>query len=126
MLTDLKIFGKLHPLISTVTPKATPNSYDIIERPFNWLPVHVKYSAQVTSDHEKIEYIISGLPSLSPQLSYVLKSVETKKVAVIFTLTITGLPIAKNILMAKMISAQDQLMLVFNEALANPDQFGLA
>jgi len=116
---DLKSFGNYHPLIKSVEfaddRKQGFEKYKIKEQPFNLIPIKIQYLASVHLREDLIEYKIHGIPFLYPRIEYQLFYREEAVTRLNFTLIIEGMPIVKNILMNKMIKAQNILIEAINE-----------
>ncbi len=121
ILTDLVYYGKLHPLIQSVTKIKNESidckAYRIKERPYSWIPINIFYSAQVKSSENKVEYLISGIPFTKAKINYQLNQINTEETEVIFSLELNSKLIGKRILFNKMIDAQNRLMESINKEL---------
>ena len=114
-LSNLELFGKLHPLIKEVKKMTKDNiggslSYRIIERPYHWFPINIQYSAKVTASENEVVYEISEIPFTKANIRYELKEIKENLTEIKFNLQIDSKLIGKGILMNKMISAQDKVM----------------
>jgi len=116
---DLKSFGHYHPLIKTVElvddAEHGASKYIIKEQPFDLISIKIKYSATVHLHKNTIEYKISGIPFLYPNITFQLNQEDEDTTRVSYNLIIKGIPIVKNILMNKMVTAQNELINSINK-----------
>ena len=116
ILSDLESYSRFHPLIQAAHPinnnDKINKSYNIIERPFLWLPIKVKYKAKVMSSDHTIIYKITGLPLTTATIKYQLQQQVGEPTIIDFHLSIDSKLLGKKILGYKMMKAQDELMAV--------------
>lgn len=116
---DLNYFGKFHPLIKKVDQKGFSSNecseYKVKEKPFNWLPINIYYSAKVFHFDNIVEYEVVGIPFTKMNIKYVFNKISDNEVHIEFNLVLSGLLIGKSILANKMLSAQDELMNEINK-----------
>jgi len=114
IFTDLRLYGDYHPLIRSVdlvqNRSGGSKMFLIHERPFHWLPINIQYAAEITALENIIDYNISKVPLLRPSIRYELRSKSEKLTLITFNLKVEGFPIVRNILLSKMIKAQDALI----------------
>ena len=81
ILSNLKIYGNLHPLIESVEKLDDEEEvYTIYEKPFSWLPINLKYRAKVTNTGDlSIKYLISEIPLTTAIIEYDLTK-ESKEI----------------------------------------------
>lgn len=117
-LIDLNYFGEFHPLIVRVDEKEISSidykEYNVLEKPFLWLPIQISYSARVRHSGESISYEITGIPFTEMNINYTLSEKSESEVDIHFNLVLGGMFMGKKILANKMISAQDVLMAKMN------------
>jgi len=122
ILIDLNLYGELHPLIKSVHKvNVTAKNYEeylIKERPYRWIPITIKYTAQLSSKENEEDYKILGIPFTKAYIKYTLNKISDKETDVKFRLQLDGKPIGKRILLNKMIKAQNKLMKAMNDQLS--------
>lgn len=115
ILSDLEVYGELHPLIQTVKQHAADeNSYIIKEKPYSWIPITIKYYARVRVIENQIIYKINGLPLTEAKIKYTLEEINDGETSIIYKLELMSKLVGQRILANKMIKAQDQLMKSIN------------
>lgn len=111
---DLPKFCEFHPLIisSKFLKKDSAGRavYGILEKPFSFLPVKVKYQASATINKDTVEYDIRKIPLMHPILTYTFNEIDTNSTELFFDIKIVGLPLVKNYLGYKMKKAMDELV----------------
>jgi len=114
VLTDLHQYGRLHPLIKQVEKidqlTSENPTFKITERPYNWAPIIIQYSATLNLIGDEFEYEITGIPLTKAWIRYSLREIGINETEVNFHLKILGKLPAKKILQGKMVAAQNQLM----------------
>jgi len=119
ILSNLELFGKFHPLITSVE-KMNPTKdghpqYLIKEKPFDSLPIKIQYKAIVKVQPKYIELEIFDIPFTKAFIYYQMQAVNEASTAVDFRLVINSKMPGKVILQRKMINAQDRLMNAINK-----------
>ena len=121
VLTDITQYASFHPLIiSTKKIKNSENEnpkFQILERPYYFIPKKVKYFAEVITGENFIEYKISGIPFVKPKITYQLDQLKQKPSILIFKIEIKGIFI-KRLLSNLMVKSQDKLISNVNESIA--------
>ena len=122
ILVDLKYYGKLHPLIKSINKIEDESKehveYEIKERPYKWIPITIKYYAEVRLRQDLIEYRIKGIPVTKVTIKYTLTEVDKQAIRIRFRLKIENNFVGKKILENKMINAQDLLMTAIKKELS--------
>ena len=121
ILANLKHFGELHPLIRKVerieSENENNNVFKVKEQPFEWIPIHINYTAKVNITEEHVIYDVEGLPHAPIQLKYTFQKLPNHQVKITFHLSIQGKLPGKRFLHYKMLKAQDHLMEAMQEKL---------
>ncbi len=114
VLSNLEKFGELHPLIQKVErvdSDSVEPIFQVFEQPFSWVPITIKYRANVTTtSDDSIQYAITTLPLTSVFLEYKLSQLSASSIQVKVSIEIQSKLIGKGILMYKMLDAQDNTM----------------
>lgn len=110
ILSNLKSFAEIHPLILAVYPLDNYNSYTIKEKPYPWLPIKVNYKARVSTNANEIVYEISELPLTTATIKYQLYQEIGESTIIDFHLQVNSKMLGKKILVNKMMKAQDAVM----------------
>lgn len=108
ILTDLTIYGKLHPLIYRVE-RRNQHSFRIFEKPFHPLPFPISYVAKVEHSTDRISYKISGIPLTKLLFKYLLKSQSSDRTIIRLTLSVESVPFVEEILLGKILRAQEEM-----------------
>ncbi len=112
---DLKQYCTFHPLIIDailIEDKEGKKAYTVIEKPFTWFPLKIRYKAIIHSiSSKKIEYQISEIPFTNGTIVYTFNyDLSNHQMNIIFDLTLKSKLPGKRILLNKMIAAQNELM----------------
>lgn len=111
---DLNLYCKLHPLLlraEKIELEKEQDIYRIYEKPFSWLPVKIKYKAQVIQkSNDVIEYLITDIPFTKAVFNYEFSQTTKQLVSINWTIEIINKLFWKNILMRKMIDAQEKII----------------
>ncbi len=115
---DIRQYAKLHPLITKAEREKDkePDRFTIYEKPFNWLPIRIKYSCKVIDKGGFIIYHVFGLPFKNVTLSYLFQE-QDDLIDIDFLIEIDSILPGKFILIRKMIDAQNKLMKSLQESL---------
>ncbi|MFC3809261.1 hypothetical protein [Lacihabitans lacunae] len=112
--SDLKVYGKLHPLIRTVkelkTQDASVSLFEVSERPFGWVPIQVRYQALVKKHKNLIGFQIKKLPFTKLNFNYEFIEITEKEFEIKFRVYMKSRMIGSRLFFKKMITAQNQLM----------------
>lgn len=118
LLTDIQLYGKLHPLITQVQHvEDVTQKYKIWEKPLSWFPITIQYGVKVKSYNNIVEYNITEIPFTTVSIKYELVQTGISETEASFSLQITKGLIGKKMLLNQMVAAQNQLMESFNIAL---------
>lgn len=111
LFNDLEAYGKLHPLILSVKEiESNPIQYKITERPYKFLPFKIIYYATIHSAGNEIVYSVTGIPLSKLHIKYNLESIENGGTEINCLLQLDSKLVGKQILMNKLIKAQNDLM----------------
>ncbi len=108
ILTDLTIYGKLHPLIFKVVRQGE-NRYRFFEKPFDPLPFPISYLVQIDYTLNTVFYSITGIPLTKLYFNYFLKSESSDTTIIRLKLRAESVPMIEKILLAKIVKAQEAL-----------------
>lgn len=108
ILTDLSIYGKLHPLIFQVE-RQTHNTFRIFEKPFHPLPFPISYVARVEHASNMISYSILGIPLTKLFFKYFLKSQSSDRTIIRLALSVESVPLVEEIVLRKVLCAQKEM-----------------
>lgn len=115
LFSDLKEYAKVHPLILKVKKiEIEQNKYLIIEKPFKYIPIRIRYFATVNSNENGIEYLISNLPLTKLRIKYNILSSDIEESEIQCSIELDSKLIGKSILFRKLIKAQNELMASLN------------
>lgn len=112
IFSNLEIYGRLHPRIEQANRIASDDGfiqYQIVERPFSWIPIHIKYAAKVKQSPNRLQYTIQGIPLTKAIYEYQFLPRQEWTVIKLTIQVESKLPITK-LLINKMVQAQEVLI----------------
>ena len=101
-------FADLHPLFIKVE-RLNSTSFKIYEKPFNWLPITIKYRAEIELEENAVYYKAIGLPYKNITLSYTFND-NSPSIQIDYKVVIKSILPGKFILLNMMFKAQDQVV----------------
>lgn len=111
---DLEKYAALHPLITAVQvvdePATDLTTWEILERPFSFLPIKIRYRATVDASEERVHYAVAGVPLSRIEMTYDFSNVDDEVVSIGFSLELDAPFWVRAILSRKMLAAQDSLI----------------
>lgn len=108
---DLTAFGESHPLIREANCISTGNycyQYQIIERPFLWIPYNIEYKAEIENPAYlgEIIYHITEIPRLKPTLTFQFEKQSDSQTRITINVQVEGNPLLRKFLAKKIMKAQ--------------------
>lgn len=121
ILTDITRYAHFHPLMISAKKIKNPdnenNKFEILEKPYNFIPKKVKYYAEVIKGENSIEYKITGIPFVKSKITYQLDQLKENPSLLIFNVEIKGVFI-KKLLLNLMVKSQGKLISNINGGIA--------
>jgi ribosome-associated toxin RatA of RatAB toxin-antitoxin module len=112
--SDLKIYGKLHPLINSVkeikSKDAFSSLYEVREKLYTWIPYSVKYQAAVKQQENLIGYQIKKIPFTKLNFNYEFIVIGESEFEIKFRVYMHSSLLGRKSMFKKIINAQNQLM----------------
>jgi ribosome-associated toxin RatA of RatAB toxin-antitoxin module len=112
--SDLKIYGKLHPLINSVkeikSKDAFSSLYEVREKLYTWIPFSVKYQAAVKQQENLIGYQIKKIPFTKLNFNYEFIVIGESEFEIKFRVYMHSSLLGRKSMFKKIINAQNQLM----------------
>lgn len=112
--SDLKVYGKLHPLINSVkeikSKDAFSSLYEVREKLYPWIPISVKYQAAVKQQQNLIGYEIKKIPFTKLNFNYEFIVIGESEFEIKFRVYMRSSLLGRKSMFKKIINAQNQLM----------------
>lgn len=109
ILASLTLYCDYHPLIISVEV-IDDGKVKVVEQPFNWLPIKVNYDAQSLVKGDQVEFEFSKiLRMFQPHFEYSITDSSDGYTFVQLTISVSGFPLGRRLLIKKMDQAQQHL-----------------